>query len=98
MGIGFFILLAYRLERFIRLILARYSEMNEMNVIGTVIPFVGAVFLLMAFWRLSKEHAKLIESLVRPSPLRAGAQPVEYWLSNIRKIFREELERWGKRG
>lgn len=92
MGMGFFILLAYRLERFIGLLPAEYGEMNEMNIVGTIIPFTGGLLLLLAFWKLSKEHEQLIEALAQPNPPRSGSQSVEYWLGNIRTIVREEIQ------
>lgn len=87
-GIGFTIFLIYRLRQFIRQIVVDYPLDAE----TTLIPFLASVFLLIGFWLLSKEHRELMRlaSLANLNPLRSGAQPVEYWLSNFRQIVREE--------
>lgn len=95
MGIGFTIFLIYRIDQFIEQLIANYPIDAE----STFVPFIGSLFLLVAFWMLRHEHYDLIERLAeRPSPLRSGAQPVEYWLNNFRVIVSEEgeklLQRW----
>lgn len=94
MGVGFGVLLAYRVRQLIRQLVVDYPIDTE----ATVMPFVGAVLLLVAFWMMSREHVELIYKLSDPPPLRAGAQSVEYWmeqttktLENIRGIVREEI-------
>lgn len=95
MGIGFGIFLIYRIDQFIEQVIANYPIDAE----STLVPFVGSLFLLVAFWMLSYEHYDLIRKLVdSPSPLRSGAQPVEFWQSESRKrmdeirmIVREEI-------
>lgn len=95
MGIGFAVLLVYRLRQLARQMLVDYPIDAE----NTFLPFVGALFLLVAFWMLSREQHELIKKLRdSPSPLRSGAQSVEFWveksremLDQFRKIVREEI-------
>lgn len=95
MGIGFTIFLVYRLDQFIEQLVASHSLDTE----GTLIPFIASLFLLIAFWMLRDEHYELISKLAdSPSPLRSGAQPVEFWQGESRKrmdefrmIVREEI-------
>lgn len=86
MGIGFTIFLLYRLRQFILLAAGDYRVDTE----GILIPFIASVFLLAAFKMLSTEHRHLLNIMAEPSPLRSGAQPVEYWLAGIRTIAQEE--------
>lgn len=95
MGIGFAVLLVYRLRQLARQMLVDYPIDAE----NTFLPFVGALFLFVAFWMLSREQHELIKKLRdSPSPLRSGAQSVEFWveksremLDQFRKIVREEI-------
>lgn len=95
MGIGFTIFLIYRIDQFLEQLVASRPIDTE----GTLIPFIGSLFLLVAFWMLHHEHHDLISKLAdSPSPLRSGAQPVEFWidqsrstLAEIRNIVREEI-------
>ena len=88
MGIGFGVLLVYRTWRFAEELFA--ESVNDAE--RTLLPFVGAVFLLVAFRMLCEEHRHLINLMSEPpSVLRSGAQPVEYWMDNIRAIVREEI-------
>lgn len=87
MGIGFTIFLIYRIRQLIRQLLVDYPLDTE----TTLIPFIGAVFLLVAFRMLRTEHWQLISRMVEPAPLRSGAQPVEFWLEKTRQMFREEI-------
>lgn len=89
MGIGFTIFLIYRLRQFIKQVVVDYPIDTE----STFIPFVASVFLLVAFKMLHSEHRGLINLLAEPVSLRTGAQPVEYWLTNVRQIVREENAR-----
>lgn len=95
MGIGFTIFLVYRIDQFIEQLVAS----GPMDTEGTLIPFIASLFLLTAFWMLHNEHYDLISKLAdSPSPLRSGAQPVEFWISEsrkrmdeIRQIVKEEI-------
>lgn len=95
MGIGFFILLVYRTWRFAEELLVESVDDAE----RTLLPFVGAVFLLIAFRMLCAEHKHLISLMAQPPAiLRSGAQPVEFWeeksrkmLDELRGIVREEI-------
>ena len=88
MGIGFTVFLIYRTRQFIRQMITDYPIDTE----TTLIPFIASVFLLVAFGMLYTEHKHLLSLMVQPpSPLRAGAQSVEYWLTNFRQIVREEI-------
>lgn len=88
MGIGFTIFLIYRTRQFIKQLLVNYPVDTE----STLIPFIGSVFLLVAFWMLCSEQKHLINLMAQPpSPLRAGAQSVEFWLEKFRLIVREEI-------
>lgn len=88
MGIGFTIFLLYRIRQFITQVIVDYP----IDTGGTLVPFIASLFLLVAFWMLSHEQIDLIKKLAdSPSPLRSGARPVEYWLKEIRQIFREEV-------
>lgn len=98
MGVGFGVLLLYRIRQLIKQLTVDYPIDTE----TTVMPFIGAVLLLVAFWMMSREHVQLIYKLSEPPPLRAGAQSVEYWmhiaqdqtaktLESIRGIVREEI-------
>jgi hypothetical protein len=87
MGIGFTILLIYRTWRFAEQLFT--DPLNDAE--RTLLPFVGAVFLLIAFRMLCSEHKHLLSLMAEPVSLRSGAQPVEYWLSKTRIIVREEL-------
>lgn len=95
MGIGFAVFLVYRIDQFLEQLVASHPIDTE----GTLVPFVGSLFLLVAFWMLCHEHHDLIKKLAdSPSPLRSGAQPVEFWeeksrktLEEIRKVVREEI-------
>lgn len=89
MGIGFGVLLVYRIRQLVKQLAVDYPLDTE----ATLIPFIGAVLLLVAFWMMSREHVGLIHKLSEPQAPRSGAQPVDYWLKNIRSIVREELER-----
>lgn len=96
MGVGFAILLTYRSWRFVEQLLFT-NHLNDTE--GTLLPFTGAVFLLIAFRMLCSEHKHLISLMATPpAALRSGAQPVEYWLQNFRLIVHEEgeklLRRW----
>lgn len=86
MGIGFGIFLVYRLDRFIEQLIAS----SPLDAEGTLVPFIGSLFLLVAFWMLCHEHFDLIRKLAdSPSPLRSGAQPVEFWKDESRKMVEE---------
>lgn len=61
MGIGFAVLLIYRVRQFIRQMITDYAIDAE----NTLLPFIGAVLLLVAFRMLSKEHARLLSKLRR---------------------------------
>jgi hypothetical protein len=95
MGVGFTVLLVYRTWRFVEQLFTEHVNDAE----GTLLPFIGALFLLIAFWMLCHEHRDLINKLTEsPSPLRSGAQPVEFWKEESRKaliefraIVREEI-------
>lgn len=95
MGIGFTVLLLYRAGRFLELLL----NDTQVDAERVLLPFIGAVFLLVAFWMLWNEHRDLLTKLAgSPSPLRSGAQPVEFWqaesrkvLEEFRKVVREEI-------
>jgi CDP-diglyceride synthetase len=87
MGFGFGVLLVYRIRQLIRQLNLDYTVDPE----STLLPFVGAMLLLIAFWMMSREHVELIHKLSEPLSIRSGAQPVEYWLSSIRSIVREEV-------
>lgn len=87
MGIGFTIFLLYRIRQLVKQLIASYPIDTE----NTFLPFVGSVFLLIAFRMLRIEHEDLFRKLIEPGPLRSGAQPVDYWLSHIRGIVREEV-------
>lgn len=89
MGIGFTIFLIYRMRQFGKQLLVDYPIDTE----TTLIPFIGSVFLLVAFRMLSREHHGLMSLLAQPVSLRSGAQPVEYWLQNFRVIVSEEGEK-----
>lgn len=88
MGIGFTVFLVYRIRQFIRQVVVDYPIDTE----NTLLPFIASVFLLVAFRMLCEEHRHLITLMAQPpSVLRSGAQPVEYWMENLRKIVREEI-------
>lgn len=95
MGIGFALLLAYRVIRFVEMLVTHAPSDTE----RVLLPFIGAILLLVAFRLLYGEHKHLISLMAEPfSPLKAGAQSVEYWmqesrknLDEIRKIVREEI-------
>lgn len=87
MGIGFAILLLYRVRQLARQVVVDYPIDTE----NTVLPFIGAIFLLIAFRMLCAEHHVLIKKLVQPLPLLSGAQPIEFWQNAFRVIVREEL-------
>lgn len=88
MGVGFFVLLLYRSRQFVEQLLVDY----HVDTGGTLFSFVGAVFLLVAFKMLWREHHDLINKLATvPGPIKSGAQPVEFWLKEIRVIVREEI-------
>lgn len=98
MGVGFGVLLAYRVRQLIRQLVVDYPIDTE----ATVMPFIGAVLLLVAFWMMSREHVELIHKLSEPPQMRAGAQSVDYWvhiaqaqaaktLEDLRVIVREEI-------
>lgn len=89
MGIGFGIFLIYRIRQFIEQMIVAYPIDTE----STLIPFIGSVFLLIAFRMLNTEHNSLMKLMAEPTAIRSGAQPVEYWLNHIRTIVREENER-----
>lgn len=89
MGVGFGILLTYRTWRFVEQVFTNHVHDAE----ETLLPFTGAVFLLIAFRMLCSEHKHLISLMAEPVSLRSGAQPVEYWLQNFRQIVREEINR-----
>lgn len=95
MGIGFSIFLVYRIREFIAQMLVDYP----IDPVDTLVPFAASLFLLVAFWMLCQEHKDLLTKLSEsPSPLRSGAQPVEFWqaesrkvLESFRSIVREEI-------
>lgn len=88
MGIGFGILLIYRVRQLIRQVMVDYPIDTE----NTLLPFIASVFLLVAFRMLCEEHRHLINLMAEPPVvLRSGAQPVEYWIEHIRTIIREEI-------
>lgn len=88
MGVGFTIFLIYRTRQFIRQMIVAYPIDTE----TTLIPFIASIFLLVAFRMLYTEHRYLLSLMSQPlSPLQAGAQSVEYWLTNFRQIVREEI-------
>lgn len=98
MGVGFGVLLVYRVRQLIKQLAVDYPLDTE----TTLIPFIGAVLLLVAFWMMSREHVELIHKLSDPPPLRSGAQTVEFWehfaedqskktLDSIRMVVREEI-------
>ena len=99
MAIGFAVLLLYRLRQAIAQLLVDY----RIDTGGTLLSFIGAVFLLLAFRMLWFEHRELIEKLSSdPGPSRAGAQSVEYWMrvaeqqaiktiEDFRQVVREEI-------
>lgn len=95
MGIGFFILLVYRTWRFGEQLFT--DPLNDAE--RTLLPFVGAVFLLVAFRMLCEEHRHLISLMAAPpAALRSGAQPVEFWegksrqmVDELRRVVREEI-------
>lgn len=90
MGIGFCFLLLNRTGLFFQLM----TDGGEVTTRGTITPFIGAVFLLVAFWTLSEEHHELIERMgSRPPRQSAGAQPVEFWENTVRRVIREELNK-----
>lgn len=90
MGIGFTFLLLNRTGLFYLLM----TNGDGASARGTITPFIGAIFLLIAFWKLSEEHHDLIERMgSRPPRSSAGAQPVEFWEGTIRKVVREELDK-----
>lgn len=94
MGIGFVILLAYRSERFYELMVVTDSlqELNIMNLSGTLTPFVGAVFLLIAFALQNDEYKKLFQKLlIRPVP-RSGELPPDFWRSEFDKSIRRNIK------
>lgn len=82
MGVGFAVLLVYRARQLVRQMMVDYPIDAE----NTFLPFFGAVFLLVAFWMLSREHAALIAKLAEPLSLRSGTQPVEYWLGHFDEV------------
>lgn len=90
MGMGFLILLAYRTERsYEMLMVTGVQELNIMNLSDTLTPFVGAVFLLVAFGMQNDEHRTLFQRLLhRPIP-RSGELPPDFW----RKEFDEAIRR-----
>lgn len=88
MGVGFGVLLAYRVRQLIKQFTVSYPVDTE----TTIMPFIGAVLLLVAFWMMSREHVELIRKLAEPPlPMRSGAQPVKFWLDEIRAIVHEEI-------
>lgn len=95
MGVGFFILLVYRTWRFAEELFVESVEDAE----RTLLPFAGAMFLLVAFRMLCAEHKHLISLMAAPpAMLRSGAQPVEFWedksrqmVDELRKVVREEI-------
>lgn len=88
MGIGFTFLLLNRTAIFYQLM----TDGDGTSARSTITPFIGAVFLLIAFWKLSQEHHELIERMgSRPQRQSAGAQPVEFWQDVFRKIVSEEI-------
>lgn len=92
MGMGFFVLLVYRAERLIQIwALPEISDLNEMNITGTLLPFLGALLLLVAFWKLSLEMQRIGLRLEGESP--SGARPVAEWEERIRRIVSEEIGR-----
>ena len=85
MGIGFAIFLLYRLRQFLLLAVIDHPVEAE----SIVVPFIASVFLLAAFWMLSDEHRHLLNIMAEPSPLRSGAQPVEFWQAESRKVLED---------
>lgn len=95
MGIGFGVLLLYRTRRFIEQLFVGPLGDTE----RTLLPFIGAAFLLVGFRLLANEHRHFISLMAEPpAVLRSGAQPVEFWenksremMDEIREIVREEI-------
>ncbi len=86
-GIGFVVFLLYRASQFMQVMTAEYPA----NIETTLVPFVASLFLLIGFWIMDGETEHFLRRLASPSPMRSGAQPVEYWLENFRTIVREEI-------
>lgn len=86
-GIGFVIFLLYRISQFTQQMMTGYS----IDIETTIVPFIASLFLLVGFWIMDGETEDFIKKIAQPGPLRSGAQPVEYWLSNFRTIVREEI-------
>lgn len=90
-GLGFFVLLAGRADRFIALL--ENTEPEDPR--ATIIPVVGAVFLLIGFWKMAYEQTSFIErvKLITHAQSDAGSQPIEFWFEHFRRIVREELDK-----
>ena len=90
-GLGFILLLIYRVDRFLVLLLTD-NPVSEMNVYGTLLAFAGALLLLSGFVKICRENREMLVKLAAaPTGLRAGAQTTDYWLDAFRKIVKEEV-------
>lgn len=88
-GLGFFILLAGRADRFVALL--ENAEPEDPR--ATIIPVVGAVFLLIGFWKMAYEQTSFIERVKVVMQPDSGSQSTEFWVDNMRRVMREELDK-----
>lgn len=94
-GIGFVIFLLYRVSQFIQEMMVQ----SPSDIETTLVPFFASLFLLAGFWIMDGETEDFLKKMADPGPTRSGAQPVEYWLENLRTIVREEVtEALNKKG
>lgn len=90
MGVGFLVLLVYRTERFYTLLTE--TNIQELSLSDTLTPFMGAVFLMVAFGMLNGEHKTLFQKLLqRPVP-RSGELPPDYWQREFRQSIRDTIK------
>jgi hypothetical protein len=60
-GIGFMLLLAYRADRFVILLVS--DVIRDTDFYGTLISFVGGVLILIGVLRISRENKVLVTAL-----------------------------------
>ena len=84
-GIAFVIFLLYRVSQFVQEMMVEHPT----DVETTLVPFVASLFLLVGFWIMDGETEDFLRKLADPGPARSGAQSVEYWKEESRKMVEE---------
>ena len=84
-GTGFVVFLLYRVSQFIQQMMADYP----VDIETTIVPFIASLFLLIGLWIMDGETEDFVKKIVSPSPIRSGAQPVEFWQEESRKVLQE---------